>query len=110
GVGWVGRGPLAPLAGRVAPRVGADDGGADAVAVDAPRRHRHAAWEAGEGEEAGDHRAALAVEDLDVRARAGRAGAGDDVGGAVAVDVADGHTHLARVVAVRGEDELLRAP
>src|SRR5205823_8042670 len=70
--------------------VGADDDVGHAVAVNVAGRHEDAAAEAGEGEEAADQLAGLAVEDLDV-GRAALARAGDDIVDAVAVDVAGGH-------------------
>src|SRR5205807_2416249 len=59
------------------------------------------------GEEAHEERTVGAAEDLDVRASPGP-GAGDDVGDAVAVDVADGHPHAAGEGRIVGhEAELL---
>src|SRR5204862_6308688 len=55
------------------------------------------------GEETRQQRKVLAAEDLDVRAAAG-AGPGDDVGEAVAVDVAHGHVDAAAEAGVVGEE------
>src|SRR5262249_61086199 len=78
--------------------------GGAAAAVDAAGRDVDAAGEAGVvGEETLQQRAVLAAEDLDVR-RDARPGAGDDVGGAVAVDVAGGHEHAAGERPVVGEE------
>src|SRR5262249_25103089 len=79
--------------------VGADDARLDAVAVDGPGRHVHAAGEAGgEGEEVPERPGQLgpgpAVEDADVGAAA-RSGAGDDVQHAVSVHVAQRHPDAA---------------
>ena len=66
-----------------------------AVAVDVAGGHAHAAGESGGiGEEVVDDVIVGAAEDLDVRPAAG-AGPGNDVGLAVAVDVADGHVDAA---------------
>src|SRR5207253_6051203 len=77
---------------RAAAGAGPGDDVGLAVAVHVARGHGHAAAEERVvGEKRIDHRPRQAVEDLDVRP-AGRARAGDQVGEAVAVDVARGDT------------------
>src|SRR5262249_18774802 len=67
----------------------------EAVAIDAARCYIHAAGEeTRQGIEAPNRLERLAVEDGDLGSRAG-AGADDDVVGAVAVDIADGHAYSA---------------
>src|SRR5262249_33544344 len=77
------------------PRARSHDEVGNAVAGDVPRRHRHAAGEAREREEAPDLLVARAVEDLDVSARRPRARPHDEVGLAVAGDVAGRHADAA---------------
>src|SRR5205085_2131889 len=69
------------------PGVGADEDVVEAIAVDVARAHEHTAGVAGEGQEALEQAAGSTVEDLDVSARSPRAGASDDVGHAITVDV-----------------------
>src|SRR5947209_2842211 len=75
---------------------GAGEDVGPAVAVDVTDGHAHDALEEGraEGEEVGDQAAGLAVEDLNLWTRT-RVGAHDDVGEAVAVDVAGRHEDAA---------------
>src|SRR5207248_326579 len=79
-------------AGGAGPR--ARDDVAAAVTVGVARGHEDAAGEAGVGEEAGPLRPGGAVEDLDVGPGAGPRPR-DDVGPAVAIDIARRHAHPA---------------
>jgi hypothetical protein len=94
--------------------VGAGDDVGSAVAVNVAGRHEGAAPEGGVvGEEAaqrpGEAGAGLAVEDPDFRGHAG-SGGGDDVGGAVVVEVGLGDADAAQEGGVVGEElELLGA-
>src|SRR5204863_384827 len=88
---------------RAGARPGPDDEVRSAVGVDGGGGDGHPPAEVGgEGEEAGQEAAVLALEDLDVRAGAGP-GADDDVRYAVAVDVADRHGGRAREARERRE-------
>src|SRR5207247_2113734 len=88
---------------RAGARPGPDDEVRSAAGVDVGGSDGHAPAEAGgEGEEAGQEAAVLALEDLDVRAGAGP-GAHDDVRHSVAVDVADRHGGRAREARERRE-------
>src|SRR5205823_3238975 len=89
-----------------AARPGAGDDVGPAVAGQVARGDEHAAGEGpAVGEEALDAAAGGAAEHLDVRATA-RAGAGNDVGLAVAVHVAGGHGHAAAKQRVVGEERM----
>src|SRR5262249_29207414 len=73
----------------------ADDVGA-AIAIEITGRHAHAAAEGGaEGEEVAEELSRGSAEDAHLR-QAARVGATDDVGPAIAVDVAGGHVRAAR--------------
>src|SRR5207302_1882187 len=83
---------------RAAARPGAGNDVGLAVAVHVPGGDEHAAGEFGVvGEKAAEQGQVDAAEDLDVRAAAG-ARAGNDVIGAVAIDVAGGHADAAAEV------------
>src|SRR5262249_33868251 len=91
---------------RPAARAGAGDDVREAVAVDVGRGDEHPATERGRiGEKAADGAGQElerpAVKYFDVRP-ASRAGGGNDVRNAVAVDVAAGHAHAAAERAVEG--------
>src|SRR5262249_58790273 len=77
------------------PRARSHDEVGNAVAGDVPRRHRHAAGEAREREEAPDLLVARAVEDLDVSARRPRARPHDEAGHALASDAPRRHPDAA---------------
>src|SRR5262249_6627183 len=95
---------------RAGARAGADHEVGVAVAVDVGHGHADAAAEdRGEGVEAGQKGAVPAAEDLDVAAGPSGPGAGDDVGEAVAIDVARRHAHAAAEQVVRRQVEAQRA-
>src|SRR5205823_3748322 len=80
---------------RPAASPGAGDDVRLAVAVDVTRGHEHTTGEVrAVSEEVGNDGEAAAIEDLDLGPTTGTGG-GDDVGSAVAVDVADGHADAA---------------
>src|SRR5262249_51835146 len=89
---------------RPAALVGRGDDVRAAVPVDVGGRHERAAGEGcRQGEEVANQLKRLALEDADLRAAAGAGGA-DDVGHAVAVDVAHGHARAAGEGGCKGEE------